>query len=136
MDPSNLPLSTSGSKIVDKNGDMVRLACVNWYGAHMERYVVNGLDLVDINEIAQGIADKGFNCVRLVYSLEQYYSNPVVSSDALTANPSLIGQHSMNIFDATVVALTNAGVMVVLNNHISDAMWCCSNDDSNGLWHN
>ena len=136
MDPSNLPLSTSGSKIVDKNGDMVRLACVNWYGAHMERYVVNGLDLVDINEIAKGIADKGFNCVRLVYSLEQYYSNPVVSSDALTANPSLIGQHSMNIFDATVVALTNAGVMVVLNNHISDAMWCCSNDDSNGLWHN
>ena len=102
----------------------------------MERYVVNGLDLVDINEIAKGIADKGFNCVRLVYSLEQYYSNPVVSADALTANPSLIGQHSMNIFDATVVALTNAGVMVVLNNHISDAMWCCSNDDSNGLWHN
>ena len=44
----------------------------------MERYVVNGLDLVDINEIAKGIADKGFNCVRLPYSLEQYYKNPEV----------------------------------------------------------
>ena len=91
MDPAKLPLSTKGSTIVDKNGDEVRLACVNWYGAHMERYAVNGLDLVDINEIAQGIADKGFNCVRLVFSLEQFYKDPVVESDVLTANPNLIG---------------------------------------------
>ena len=55
--------------VVDKNGDETRLACVNWYGAHMERYTVNGLDLVDIDAISQGIADKGFNCVRLVFSL-------------------------------------------------------------------
>ena len=102
----------------------------------MERYVINGLDLVDINELAQGIADKSFNCVRLVYSLEQFYKNPVVSSDALTANPSLMGKTSMDIFDETVNALTNAGLMVILNNHISDAMWCCSLTDRNGLWHN
>ena len=47
-----MSLSTKGSQIVDKNGNSVRLSCVNWFGAHMERYVVNGLDLVDINEIA------------------------------------------------------------------------------------
>ena len=51
-------------------GDPVKLACVNWYGAHMERYAINGLDLVDVDEIARGIADKGFNCVRLPFSLE------------------------------------------------------------------
>ena len=55
----------------------------------MERYAVNGLDLVDIDEISQGIADKGFNCVRLVFSLEQYFKNPVVADDVLTANPAL-----------------------------------------------
>ena len=60
----------------------------------------------------------------------------MVSSDALTANPSLVGKKSMEIFDETVSALVKAGVMVVLNNHISDAMWCCSGDDKNGLWHN
>jgi endoglucanase len=42
----------------------------------------------------------------------------------------------MEIFDATVESLTNAGLMIILNNHISDAMWCCGTDDSNGLWHN
>ena len=26
--------------------------------------------------------------------------------------------------------------MVILNNHISDAMWCCGETDGNGLWHN
>jgi len=26
--------------------------------------------------------------------------------------------------------------MVILNNHISDAIWCCNLDDANGLWYN
>ena len=102
----------------------------------MERYAVNGLDLVDIDELSKGIADKGFNCVRLVYSLEQYYKNPVVEDSVLAANPSLKGKTSMEVFDATVKALVKAGVMVILNNHISDAGWCCSVTDGNGLWHN
>ena len=57
----------------------------------MGRYVVNGLDLVDIDDIAKDIAQKGFNCVRLVYSLEQIRNNPDVSDDVLTANPRLMG---------------------------------------------
>ena len=42
----------------------------------------------------------------------------------------------MEVFDATVKSLVNAGVMVILNNHISDAEWCCGKWDGNGLWHN
>lgn len=34
----------------------------------------------------------------------------------------------------TVEALTNQGVMVFLNNHVSSAGWCCSNGDGEGLW--
>lgn len=74
--------------------------------------------------------------MRLVYSLEQYFSNPVVARDALSANPSLFGLTSMEIFDKTVESLTDAGVAVILNNHMSDAGWCCSTTDGNGLWHN
>ena len=40
-----LPLGTSGRWIVDSAGNRVRLACVNWYGAHMELYVVGGLQV-------------------------------------------------------------------------------------------
>lgn len=42
----------------------------------------------------------------------------------------------MEIFDKTVESLTSSGVAVILNNHMSDAGWCCSDTDSNGLWHN
>ena len=65
-------------RIVDSSGARVKLACVNWYGAHMEGYVVNGLDRQTIASIAQTIKDMGFNCIRLPFSLEQYYENPYV----------------------------------------------------------
>ena len=42
----------------------------------------------------------------------------------------------MEVFDRTVQSLTNSGVAVILNNHISDAMWCCGEWDENGLWYN
>ena len=77
-----LPLTTNevGGKmaIVDSNGDRVKMACVNWYGAHMEGHVVNGLDRQPISSIANKIKEIGFNCVRLPFSLEQYYDNPYV----------------------------------------------------------
>jgi endoglucanase len=40
----------------------------------------------------------------------------------------------MEVFDATIKALAKAGVMVILNNHNSSAMWCCSLTDGDGLW--
>ena len=74
--------------------------------------------------------------MRLTYSLELIRINPIVEEEAVKANPSLFGTHAMHVFDKTVSALTNQGVAVILNNHISDAMWCCSPIDGNGLWHN
>merc|ERR1711874_779137 len=50
---------------VDSDGKRVKLVCVNWYGAHMEDMVVNGLDRQPIQFIADKIAELGFNCVRL-----------------------------------------------------------------------
>jgi hypothetical protein len=41
----------------------------------------------------------------------------------------------MEVFDITVKALVKAGLMVILNNHNSEAMWCCSLTDGDGLWH-
>jgi endoglucanase len=102
----------------------------------MERFTANGLDLVDVDEIAQGIADKGFNCVRLPFSLEMYMSDPLVADDVLTANPRMLGMTAMEVFDETVAALSRAKVMTILNNHVSDAMWCCSPIDRQGAWFN
>ena len=102
----------------------------------MERFVVNGLDLQPLDQLSQTIADQEFNCVRLPFSLEMIYTNPIVSNEAIAANPLLFGKTAMEIYDLTVESLTKAGVAVILNNHISDAMWCCGEWDGNGLWYN
>ena len=135
----SLPLSTAEVQgkvvVVDSEGGRVKLACVNWYGAHMEAAVVNGLDTRPVADIASTIASLGFNCVRLPFSLEQFYDDPEVAPVRVSADPSLTGLSSMEVLDATVAALTSVGVMVILNNHNSKAGWCCSEQDGEGLWY-
>lgn len=100
------------------SGQRVKLACVNWSGAHLTAYVVNGLDKQPLAFIAEKIASLGFNCVRLTYSLDVIYQNPVIAEDRLSENPELFGKTAMEIFDLTVQALTDANLMVILNNHV------------------
>lgn len=137
--PSNsLPLRTRGRYIVDTVGRRVRLACVNWYGAHMSQMVVSGLDAQSIDEIASMIVEQGFNCVRLPFSSELALGNTTAVPDAddtLRANPALRGLTALSVFDATVETLTRAGLLVILNNHVSSAQWCCSRFDGEGLWY-
>jgi len=135
---ASVPLSTStiGDKVVvvDSEGKRVKLACVNWYGAHMEGHVVNGLDKQTISSIASTIRNLGFNCIRLPFSLEQIYEDPFIEAGRLSANTDLNGATAMEVFDAVVSGLTAEGLMVILNNHNSKAGWCCSEQDGEGLW--
>ena len=43
---------------------------------------------------------------------------------------------ALEVFDETIEALARAKVMTILNNHISDAKWCCNPFDFNGAWWN
>jgi len=119
--------------VMDADGQRVKLACVNWFGAHMEDMVVNGLDRQPIESIAQTIAELGFNCVRLTFALDTIFKNPIVRPERLTANPRMIGMNAMQVLDEAVKALSNAKVIVLPNNHMSTAGWCCPAED--GLWY-
>ena len=130
------PLHTSGQYIVDSNGVRVHLNAFNWYGSEGEDFVVEGIQAQPLNSIVATIKGLGFNAVRLLWSNQMVESNPVVGSYALTANPSLEGEHALTIFDTVVDALTSAGIMVILDNHMSNAGWCCSTTDNNELWYN
>jgi endoglucanase len=130
------PLSTSGRFIVDANGRRVRLAGANWYGAHEDDGVAAGLERTDRHALARTIAGHGFNSVRLPFSLQMTRQTAPVPDEYLAANPDLSGATPIEVFDACVEALTGAGLIVILNCHILDAGWCCSEDDGNGLWFN
>jgi endoglucanase len=130
------PLSTSGRFIVDANGTRVRLAGVNWYGASEDMGVPAGLDLTNRSTLAELIAKQGFNCVRFPFSLWMTGQTTMVPAQYLDANQDLIGSTPLQVYDACVKALTDQGLIVILNCHLLDFGWCCANDDTNGLWFN
>jgi endoglucanase len=130
------PLHTSGASIVDASGNAVKLNLANWYGAESPDYVVGGLAYEPISQIISKIVSMGFNGVRLPWSNQMWQSNPVVSDTYLTANTQFDGETADTIFETVVKDLASAGLMVVLDNHTSNAEWCCSGTDGNTLWYN
>lgn len=143
----SLPLSTSGSWLVDSDGTRVVLSCYNWYGTDQKDYVVGGLQWQELDKIASQTAEWGFNCVRLPWSNEMLETDPLPNQTVVEANPDLLGLSAMQILDKVIVALASEvfigcacsfdnkkGLMIILDNHMSDADWCCSLTDENGLW--
>jgi len=130
-------LSTKGRWIVDDNGKNVIFSCVNWYGFDQLDYIVGGLEQQPLDEISKLISILGFNCVRLPWSLEMYETNPIITNATkVKSNPQFLNMHALDIMDAVINSLTSQGLMIILDNHVSDAIWCCSDTDGNGLWWN
>lgn len=130
------PLHTDGTRIVDAAGHAVRLTSVNWYGFDEKEYVAGGLDHAPLDEIVERIREIGVNSVRLPWANETLERNPLPPAYAVAANPELKGKHAMEVMDAVIAALGRAHLMVILDNHMSRADWCCSDTDGNGLWYN
>jgi endoglucanase len=130
------PAHTSGSSIVDADGHSFRLNCVNWYGAETSNFVPMGLNLQSASTIISEIVDLGFNCVRLPWSNQMWETDPSISGNTITANPQFAGQSSKTIFEEIVRDLADAGLMVILDDHNSNAEVCCSSTDGNTLWYN
>lgn len=131
-----LPLRTRGRNIVDQRGRRFKLLSVNWYGASDELFVPGGLDIRHRDEIAATIREMGFNSVRLPYADELVTANPTIMPHLLSANPDLVGLRAMDILEACVTALTDAGIAVIINNHITHATWCCGADPCDAGWAN
>jgi endoglucanase len=130
------PLHTQQNQIVDSVGRTIRLTSVNWYGFDEKEFAAGGLDHAPLAEIVDQIKKIGVNSVRLPWANETLESNPVVPDYAVAANPQFHGKHAMEVMDAVIRALAEAHLMVILDNHVSHADWCCSEADGNGLWHN
>ncbi|MBN8221508.1 MAG: cellulase family glycosylhydrolase, partial [Spirochaetes bacterium] len=129
-----MPLSTKGRYIVDAAGVRFKLKSVNWYGASDTRQVVGGLDKQPIAHIVGLIQQWGFNSVRLPFSNVMLHDTNPVPLEYVSANPQFAGLTPLQVYDKTVEALTNAGIVVILNNHTTFSEWCC-NFDYSGQWY-
>ncbi len=130
------PLHTRGYEIRDAADHTVRLTSVNWYGFDQKEFVVGGLDHAPLKTIVGQIRAIGANSVRLPWANETIERNPVVPDYAVKANPQFRGKHALDVMDSVIAALAQAHILVILDNHMSRADWCCSETDGNGLWYN
>jgi endoglucanase len=145
------PLRTAGRDIVDVNGRRFKLASANWYGASDIMYVPMGLDVRHRNEIATTIRKMGFNSVRFPYSDQMVLDNPVVDPADIAANLDLLERadlddsnkledmqvpRALDVYKACVEAMTEAGLAVIINNHITNAHWCDGKNLCDASWKN
>lgn len=121
--PIVTPLSASSRWIIGADGNRVKLAGVNWAGAHEDAMVPGGLDFLNRNTIAEQIAAWGFNSVRFPFALRTVTSTGPVDPSAITANADLAGMTSWQVYQACVAALTAAGLMVIPNCHMLYSGW-------------
>ncbi|MDT0403372.1 glycoside hydrolase family 5 protein [Streptomyces edwardsiae] len=146
------PLSARGRWIVDADGNRFRLRSGNWHGAsgtwngsgsadddanhhagENAHRIPLGLDRAPMAEIIAGFQEIGINSVRLPFSNEMIHDTRPVTDDAVTANPGLRGSTPLQVYDAVVRGLTDAGLAVILNNHTNTTRWCCG-VDGNERW--
>lgn len=146
------PLSTRGRYIVDADGDRFKLKSGNWHGAsgtwtgsgspddpannhagEKSDRMPLGLDRAPMSEIVAGFRELGLNSVRLPFSNEMVHDTRPVADASVAANPSLKGTTPLQVYDAAVRALTDAGLAVILNNHTNTTRWCCG-VDGNERW--
>jgi hypothetical protein len=130
------PLHTSGNQVLDSLGHRVRLTSVNWYGFDQKEFVAGGLDHALLDAIITQIRNLGVNSVRLPWANETLERNPLVPDYAVKTNARFRGSHALDVMDAVIAALARAHILIILDNHVSRADWCCSESDGNGLWYN
>ncbi|KAJ5223353.1 hypothetical protein N7468_007895 [Penicillium chermesinum] len=133
------PFHTQGRFIRDANDVPVKLASINWYGASDIYFVPGGLDVRHRDDIAQLILDLGFNSVRLPYADEIVLRNPQVNTSLIAANQDLFQESTptaLDVYHAVIDSLTAAGLLVIPNNHITTATWCCGANPCDLSWTN
>jgi aryl-phospho-beta-D-glucosidase BglC (GH1 family) len=137
------PFHTRGRHIQDAEGRKVKLASINWYGASDIHFIPSGLDVQHRDDIAQLIRNLGFNSVRLPYADEMVDKNPVINSSLIASNMDLLqtattpGEPTaLDVYHAVVESLTAAGLLVIVNNHITQATWCCGINLCDTGWSN
>ncbi len=128
---------TSGSQILDSNGQVVRLAGVNWYGFETPDFLAHGLWAQDYKTVLNTIKSNGYNVIRIPFSNQMVESNPIPtnftsSANGVPANTALVGQTALADLDTIVSYAGSIGLRIILDNHRSEAG---SSNEASGLWY-
>lgn len=117
-------LHTDGSRILDKNGKEVWLTGVNWFGYNTGTNTFDGLWNSQMRAAVKGIADHGFNLIRVPISAEllnQWSRGEYPKANYNNAsNPELNSMNSLQIFDYFLKMAEENGMKVMPDIHCAE----------------
>ena len=119
------PSRTQERELLDARNVSILLQSINWYGASDIGFIPGGLSVRHRDDMAGLIWRMGSNSVRLPYSDRMIRRNSVVLEHMLSANRDLAdqGARALPVYLAIFRKLTAASIFVILNSHITLAIW-------------
>ncbi|HYI97093.1 MAG TPA: cellulase family glycosylhydrolase [Bryobacteraceae bacterium] len=112
---------TSGKRILDSNGQQVRIAGVNWFGLETSTFAPHGLWVRSYRDMLDQIKSLGFNTVRLPYSNQLLDVGSKPNGISFELNPDLMGLTGLEIMDRIITHAGKIGLKIILDRHRPDA---------------
>ncbi|MBR1383144.1 MAG: cellulase family glycosylhydrolase [Ruminococcus sp.] len=117
-------LHTSGNKILDSSNKQVWLTGLNWFGYNTGTNTFDGLWNSNLETTVKGIADHGFNLIRVPMSAElllQWKKGEYPKANYNNAdNPILNSMNSQEIFDYFLRLCADNGIKVMPDIHSAE----------------
>ncbi|MGW0711910.1 cellulase family glycosylhydrolase [Streptomyces sp. NPDC002643] len=114
---------TNGRQLLDKDGQSVRIAGINWFGFETTNHVPHGLWTRDYKSMIDQIQSLGYNTLRIPYSDD--ILKPGTTPDSINyadgKNADLQGLTSLQVLDKIVAYAGQGGLKVILDRHRPDA---------------
>ncbi len=111
--------STSGNRIVDANGNTVKIAGVSWFGMETGTFAPHGLWSRGYREMMDQMKSLGYNTIRLPYSNESLHAKP--NGIDYGKNSDLKNLSSLEVMDKIVDYAGATGMKILLDRHRPDA---------------
>ena len=112
--------STSGSKIVDSAGNVVRFTGVNWFGFETSNLMPHGIWSANWKTLLNRVKSMGLTVIRLPYS-DDILANQVVQGVNTAANPDLVGVTTLTLMDRIIDYCGQLGIRVIIDRHRPDS---------------
>lgn len=117
-------LHTDGNRILDKDGKQVWLTGVNWFGYNTGTNTFDGLWNSQLKPAVEGIADHGFNLIRVPISAElinSWAAGEYPKANYNNAyNTELNSMNSLEIFDYFLKLAEENGIKVMPDIHSAE----------------
>jgi endoglucanase len=115
-----LPLSTQGAEIIDRQGRPTQLRGVNWFGLETKNHAPHGLWARDYKTMLAQIKGLGYNTIRLPFSIQALRDDATAVTGvefSIGSNQELKGKTPLEIMDAIVTEAGKQGLMIILDCH-------------------